>query len=77
MLHKLNKLIADVTHGYEELTFFKAMHNILDFCVVDLSAFYYEGVKDCLYSDTPNSSTRRSAQTVLYHIQNTLIRVRK
>lgn len=45
-----------------------ATHHIQNFTTNDLSAFYFDVIKDRLYNDQPNSPSRRSAQTVLYHI---------
>jgi isoleucyl-tRNA synthetase len=43
--------------------------------VVDLSAFYYDVLKDRLYTKAPNNIARRSAQTAIYKISNALIRI--
>lgn len=42
--------------------------NYTIFCTTDLSAFYFDIRKDCLYCDPPNSLKRRGAQTVLSNI---------
>jgi len=47
----------------------------INFCVVDMSTFYLDVVKDCLYTEKPDSHLRRSVQTVLYHIVDTLVRL--
>jgi isoleucyl-tRNA synthetase len=50
-------------------------HAIHDYCVVDLSAFYYDVLKDRLYTKAPNSASRRSAQTAIYKITSALVRI--
>jgi isoleucyl-tRNA synthetase len=45
------------------------------FCVVDLSAFYFDVLKDRLYTFTPNSPGRRSAQTAMWKIAEALVRL--
>ena len=46
-----------------------------DYCVVDLSAFYYDVLKDRLYTKAPDNASRRSAQTAIYKISSALIRI--
>jgi len=50
-------------------------HSIHNYCVVDLSAFYLDILKDRLYTSAAGSKARRSAQTVLYEILSTLLRL--
>ena len=58
--------------GYE---FHRVYHAIHDFCVVDLSAFYYDVLKDRLYTKAPRSKSRRSAQTAVWKITSALVRL--
>ena len=72
---KLQQLIQKVTKAYEEYEYhviYQAVHN---FCIVDMSAFYLDIIKDRLYSTTPASVERRSAQTVLYDIAVSLVQM--
>lgn len=65
VLYRLNRLVEKATAAYESFEyhqFYQALHN---FCVVDLSNFYLDIIKDRLYCMDENSQTRRSAQTVL------------
>jgi isoleucyl-tRNA synthetase len=48
---------------------------VYDFCVYETSAFYLDVVKDILYVESPTSLPRRSAQTVIYHILDVLVRI--
>ena len=47
----------------------------MNFCMVDLSAFYFDMLKDRLYTSAPNSPGRRSAQTALWRICEALVRL--
>ncbi|WP_203362241.1 isoleucine--tRNA ligase [Bacillus sp. REN10] len=66
MLVKLNDLIKDVHHHYENYEFAAIYHAINNFCTVDLSAFYLDFAKDILYIEAENHEDRRAIQTVLY-----------
>ena len=45
------------------------------FCIVDLSAFYFDVLKDRLYISAPKSPARRSAQTAIWRIGEALVRL--
>jgi isoleucyl-tRNA synthetase len=65
VLHRLWEMDRQVRANCEEYDFhalFRALH---DFCAIDLSAFYFDIRKDCLYCDALDSPRRRAAQTVL------------
>jgi isoleucyl-tRNA synthetase len=72
---RLHKLIEKVTAAYEDYEFHIVYHAIHNFCVVDMSTFYLDVVKDCLYTELPADPKRRSVQTVLYHIADGLVRL--
>ncbi|MEG0371752.1 MAG: class I tRNA ligase family protein, partial [Clostridium sp.] len=72
---KLQKLISGVTNAYENYNFHVVYHDIHNFCVVDMSNFYLDIVKDRLYTEKTDSSERRAAQTVMYEILNALVRM--
>jgi isoleucyl-tRNA synthetase len=65
---------AAVEKHYEAFQFRQAIRAVADFCILDLSAFYLDSIKDRLYTFSPDAPERRSAQTVLY---DTLIAVIK
>jgi isoleucyl-tRNA synthetase len=73
-LARLQALIALVDEAYDSFRFHNAYHAIYDYVVTDLSAVYLDALKDRLYSDAPKSVARRSAQTVLMHILEALVR---
>jgi isoleucyl-tRNA synthetase len=65
MLSRLAELDQLVRAGYQAFDFKRVFHALLNFCVNDLSAFYFDIRKDALYCDPYDSLTRRSALTVL------------
>ncbi len=73
-LHRLQQLVKKVAQAYERFEFHKIYHAIHNFCVVDLSAFYLDVLKDRLYVSAATSEKRRSAQTALFEIATTLVR---
>ncbi len=72
---RLNALIEAVNAAYRDYEFHVISHLINDFCVVDLSSFYLDIIKDRLYCEAPNSLKRRSAQTALFLILDTLTKM--
>ncbi|MEZ6030540.1 MAG: isoleucine--tRNA ligase [Hyphomonadaceae bacterium] len=65
VLHRLAELDDLVTKAYHAYDFKKAFHELLNFCVVDLSAVYFDIRKDSLYCDAPSSVRRRACRTVM------------
>ena len=74
-LTKLNSLIATCRKAYENYEFHVITHAINDFCVVELSSFYLDIIKDRLYCDEATGLSRRSAQTALYLILDTMAKL--
>lgn len=74
-LLRLNKLIKDCTNAYDNYEFNKAYQAINTFCVVDMSNFYLDIIKDRLYTAKPQSQERKSAQTAMYEILSALVRI--
>jgi len=72
---KLHKLIQRVTRAYEEFEFHVVYHSVHNFCTVDLSAVYFDIIKDRLYTSASDSPGRRAAQTVLYDVIQALVRL--
>ena len=71
---RLNVLIEKCFKAYDNYEFHVIAHSINDFCVVELSSFYLDIIKDRLYCDDKNGVSRRSAQTALYLILDTMTR---
>ena len=65
ILARLAELDLVVRAGYDEFDFKRVFHALFNFCVNDLSAFYFDIRKDALYCEPYASLTRRSALTVL------------
>ncbi len=74
-LTKLNSLITLCRKAYENYEFHVVTHAINDFCVVELSSFYLDIIKDRLYCDEAAGISRRSAQTALYLILDTMAKL--
>ena len=72
---KLNQLIEKVADAYNDYEFHVVSHAINDFCVVELSSFYLDIIKDRLYCEKKNSLKRRSAQTALYLILDSMAKM--
>ena len=74
-LHLLEELNRKVLNGYEQYEFHTVFHNLHHFCVVDMSAFYLDIIKDRLYVSAKDDVNRKSAQTVLNEILQVLVRL--
>ncbi len=72
---KLDNLINKVNEAYNNFDFHIVFHSIHNFCVVDMSNFYLDIIKDRLYCEAPDSELRRSAQTVMYKILSAIARL--
>ncbi len=75
MLRQTAALVADVKRWYAEFAFHRIYQRVINFCVVDLSAFYFDVLKDRLYTYAPNSVGRRAAQTSMWKIAEALVRL--
>ncbi len=74
-LTKLDKLIATCRKAYDNYEFHVVSHAINDFCVVELSSFYLDIIKDRLYCEEPEGNRRRSAQSALYLIVDAMAKL--
>ncbi|RKP09434.1 isoleucyl-tRNA synthetase [Thamnocephalis sphaerospora] len=70
MLQELNRFNTAVGDAYENFAFNKVVQELGRFTSSQLSAFYFELIKDRLYADGQDSASRRAAQTVLFHVLN-------
>ncbi len=75
IMARTERLKADVLHAYEAFDYQAAYHALLNFIVVDLSSLYIDVARDRLYCDGENSRERRSAQTALHQMLDTLLRM--
>ncbi len=72
---RLAQVTAKVRKAYEDYEFHVVYHAILDFCATDLSAVYFDILKDRLYTAGAKSKARRAAQTVLHEVLFDLLRL--
>jgi len=70
-----NTLVRETQASFDKYDFHTAVQKIHEVCAVSLSAGYLDMVKDRLYCDGPQSGTRRSTQTVIFYLADTLIRL--
>ncbi len=75
MLTRTAALVRDCREWYDAFEFHRVYHALYDFAVVDLSAFYFDVLKDRLYTFAPRNRSRRSAQTAVYRIASALLRL--
>jgi isoleucyl-tRNA synthetase len=75
MLRQTAAMAADVVRWYDEFAFHKIYQRVLNFCAVDLSAFYFDVLKDRLYTSAPKSAARRAAQTAIWRILEAMVRL--
>lgn len=71
---RLSQLIQKIMRAYGEYEFHIVYHAVVDFCAMDLSALYFDIIKDRLYTGKTTGKARRSAQTVLHEIAANLLR---
>jgi isoleucyl-tRNA synthetase len=72
---RLAEVVARVKKAYEAYEFHLVYATVVDFCAGDLSAVYFDILKDRLYTTQATGLGRRSAQTVLYEVASALLRV--
>jgi len=72
MLERTADLVKKCREWYATYEFHRIYHAIHDYCVVDLSSFYYDVLKDRLYTKAPRNKSRRSAQTAVWRITSAL-----
>jgi isoleucyl-tRNA synthetase len=75
MLERTAELIRKCREWYAAYDFHRVYHAIHDYCVVDLSAFYFDVLKDRLYTKAARNRSRRSAQTAIWKISSALVRL--
>ncbi|OLD00288.1 MAG: isoleucine--tRNA ligase [Acidobacteria bacterium 13_1_40CM_4_58_4] len=75
MLDRTAELVKKCREWYANYEFHRVYHAIHDYCVVDLSAFYFDVLKDRLYTKAAKSKARRSALTAIWKITSALVRL--
>ena len=74
-LSRMAEVVARCRAAYKELAFHKVYRAVYDFATTDLSAVYFDILKDRLYTSATKSHARRSGQTALYKIHYALTRL--
>ena len=74
-LMRLDEVVKTCREAYDNFEYHIIFHAIHNFCVIDMSNFYLDVLKDRLYVEAKGSATRRAAQTVIYKILDTLCRL--
>jgi len=72
-LARLAQLERRVLEAYRDFQFHVVYHSLLNFCSVELSAFYLDVLKDRLYVLAPDDPARRASQTVLHRVLESLV----
>ena len=72
---RLNALIEKCAQAYDDYEFNAVTHAVNDFCVVEMSNFYLDIIKDRLYCEETDGALRRSAQTALFLILDTMTKI--
>lgn len=75
ILHKLQHLIKKIKEAFDQFDFHIFFHSFHNFCVIDLSSFYLDILKDRLYISRPESPDRRAAQTTLHEILGSMAKL--
>ena len=75
MLSRTADLVKQCRDWYDGFEFHRVFHALHDYAVVDLSSFYFDVLKDRLYTFAPRNRARRSAQTAMYRIASALLRL--
>ena len=75
MVRRTGALVRECRAWFDNFEFHRVYHAIHDFCAVDLSAFYFDVLKDRLYTFAPKNRGRRSGQTAVYRIASALLRL--
>jgi len=75
ILVRAEELVAKCRGWYDEYAFHRIYQACYAFCTTDLSAVYFDVLKDRLYTTATRSAARRSAQTALYRLTDALVRL--
>ncbi|MBT3185572.1 MAG: isoleucine--tRNA ligase [Nitrospina sp.] len=75
ILHRFNILREKILTAYENYEFHVFYHSFSNFCIIELSAFYLDIIKDRLYTTPANSRERRSGQTALHILLMGMVRL--
>ena len=74
ILSALYRLLEKITKYYEDFEFYKIYQEVYQFCIISLSNFYLDILKDRLYTFKKEGLPRRSAQTAMHEILTVLVK---
>ncbi|UCF89207.1 MAG: isoleucine--tRNA ligase [bacterium] len=74
-LLRLSQVTRRILGAYENYQYHTVFHTLHNFCVVDLSNFYLDVLKDRMYASVQDSRLRRSAQTAFLHLADGIVRL--
>lgn len=75
ILHKLYHVVKRARDSYDKYEFHTIYHTLHNFCVIDLSSFYLDIIKDRLYTSPSKDPLRRDAQTVMALILDAIVKI--
>jgi isoleucyl-tRNA synthetase len=73
-LERTRELQKDILEAYRTFQFHVIYQKIHNFCIVDLGGLYLDVLKDRMYTTPKDSHARKSAQTAVYHIAESMVR---
>ena len=73
VVDRLHEVQAKILEDYDLYAFHRVSQSLHNFCVVDMGGFYLDVIKDRLYTTEKHSHARKSAQTILYHIAESMV----
>ncbi|MCP3680576.1 MAG: isoleucine--tRNA ligase [Gammaproteobacteria bacterium] len=71
---RARQLQHEITEAYDHYHFHRVVQKIHHFCAMEMGRFYLDIIKDRQYTTPKNSLARRSAQTAMFHLLETLVR---
>jgi len=74
LLERTRTLHEQIRNAYDDYEFHRIFQLVHNFCVVDLGSFYLDIIKDRQYTTQADSVPRRSAQSAMYHVAESLVR---
>ncbi|WWO99580.1 MAG: isoleucine--tRNA ligase [Candidatus Dasytiphilus stammeri] len=74
ILERAKSIQQDIINAYKKYDFHSVIHNLMQFCSLELGSFYLDIVKDRLYTTKRNSLARRSCQTAIFYIAEAMVR---
>ncbi len=75
IIASMNELTKNVRESYDKFEFHPIAHSVVNFCTTELSKLYIDITKDRVYTEKADSAARRSAQTAMYFVLSSLVRL--